>query len=84
MEEFLNTLALSYSILVESTTGIPNMRSLKHSSVMCSTQDLAAINSLEKVLASIVLCLLLYQMMGALFNKTIKPVWPRRVTLLSA
>ena len=59
------------------------MRSLKHSAVMCSTQYLAAINSLEKVLASIVFYLLLYQMMGAFLNKMINPAWPRRVTLLA-
>ena len=64
--------------------GIPIMQSLKRSAVMCSTQDLSAINSLDKVLSSTVLCLLLYQMMGALVKKMINPVWPRRVTLLSA
>ena len=59
MEEFLTTLALSQNILVDSTAGIPNMRILKHSAVMCYTQALAAINSLEKVLASTVLCILI-------------------------
>ena len=41
---------------------------------MCPTQALAARNSLEKFIASTLLCLLIYQMMGVLFKKTIKPV----------
>ena len=60
------------------------MRSLKHSAVMCSTQYLAAINSLKKVLDYTVLCLLIHQMMGAMFKKMINPVWPRRVNFLYA
>ena len=58
------------------------MRKLKRSAVMCSTRYLAAINLIEKVLTSTVFCLFPYQIMGALFNKMIKQVWPRRVTLL--
>ena len=84
MEELLTTLSLSKIILVESTTGIPITRSLKCSAVMCFTQTLAAIKSLEKVLAYTVFYLLLYKMMGDLFKKMINLVWPWSVTLLAA
>ena len=84
MEELLTKLESSQSILVDSTIGISNMQSLKLSAVMCYTQYLATINSLEKLLASTLFCILLYRMMIYLFKKTIKPVWPRRVTLLYA
>ena len=62
----------------------PNMQILKRSADICSTQALDAINSLDKVLASTVFCLLIYQMMGALFYKMINPVRPQRVTVLAA
>ena len=84
MEEFLTTLALSQSILVESTTGIPSMQNLKYSTVMCSTQTLSDKKSLEKVISSTLFCLLLYQIKRAQFKKMVNPVWPRRVTLLDA
>ena len=77
------TLTLSQSILVYSTTGILNMQSLKRSAVMCSTQALSDINSLEKVLSSTVFCLLLYQIIGALFKKMINTVCIMCVTLLA-
>ena len=84
MEELLTTLSLSKNILVDSMTGIPSMRSLKRSAVMCYTQALADINSLQKLLASTVFYLFIYGMMGDLFKKMINPVWPLRVTLLAA
>ena len=72
MEELLTTFSLSQGILVWSTPGILRMQRLKCSSVMRSTHALDVIKSLEKVLASTVFCLLLYQMMGALFKKNDK------------
>ena len=84
MEELLTTLSSSQSILVESTTEIPSIKVLKHSAVICYTQGLASINSLEKVLTSTVFYLLIYKIISALFNKMINPVLQRRVTLLDA
>ena len=51
---------------------------------ICSTQVLAAINSLENALDSTVFCRLLYQIIGALFTKMIYPVCDLRVILLAA
>ena len=45
---------------------------------------LATIIPLEKVLDYKLFCILIYQMMGALFKKMINPVWPLHVTLLAA
>ena len=81
---FLNTASLSQNTFVGPSIGIPNMRSLEHTTLMCSTAVLMVINLLPNVLVSTVFCHLLYQTIGAQFKNMRIPVCDLHVTVFDA
>ena len=84
IDAFLKTNSLSQNTSIGPSIRMPNMRSLYLKASTCPTAILIAMNSLPNVLASTVVCRLLYHTMGALLTNSKTPVCDRLVTVLPA
>ena len=80
-DAFLKTALLLQKTFVGPSKGTPNILSLYRNDSICSTAVFMAMNSLPNVLVSTMICLLLYQMIGARFKNMSIPVCDLCVTL---
>ena len=80
----MKTDSLSQNTLAAPSIGMPNMRSLYLSDIICSVDNRNATNSAPKVDDSTVVCFLEYHEIGAVFKYRMIPVCDRRVNLSPA